>query len=118
MLILIEWTIIPIPYVKSIYDFLLDTNICIYIIKNSYVDLVKKLRTVGIEQVGISTITIAELEFRVANKQRATWGVPVQAVLAPCSVHNLGFRHTCRPLQRQNPEGTEGYGTTHRSGVA
>ncbi len=50
--------------------FLLDTNICIYIIKNRYVDLVKKLRAVGIEQVGISTITIAELEFGVANSVR------------------------------------------------
>lgn len=50
--------------------FLLDTNICIYIIKNRYVDLVKKLRVVGIEQVGISTITIAELEFGVANSVR------------------------------------------------
>jgi tRNA(fMet)-specific endonuclease VapC len=50
--------------------YLLDTNICIYIIKNQYVDLVKKLRVVGIENVGISTITLAELEFGVANSNR------------------------------------------------
>lgn len=50
--------------------YLLDTNICIYVIKNRYADLVKKLRAVGIEQVGISTITIAELEFGVANSMR------------------------------------------------
>jgi tRNA(fMet)-specific endonuclease VapC len=49
--------------------YLLDTNICIYIIKNQYVDLVKKLRRVGIENVGISTITIAELEYGVANSR-------------------------------------------------
>lgn len=50
--------------------FLLDTNICIYIIKNRYVDLVKKLRNVGIENVAISTITIAELEYGMANSSR------------------------------------------------
>lgn len=50
--------------------YLLDTNICIYIIKNRYVDLVKKLREVGIENVGISTITVAELEYGVANSAK------------------------------------------------
>lgn len=50
--------------------YLLDTNICIYIIKNRYIDLVKKLREVGIENVGVSTITIAELEYGVANSMR------------------------------------------------
>ncbi len=51
-------------------SYLLDTNICIYIIKNQYVDLVKKLREVGIENVAISTITIAELEYGVANSNQ------------------------------------------------
>ena len=50
--------------------YLLDTNICIYIIKNRFVSLVKKLREVGIENVGVSTITIAELEYGVANSSR------------------------------------------------
>jgi len=50
--------------------YLLDTNICIYIIKNRYVELAQKLREVGIENVGVSTITIAELEYGVANSNR------------------------------------------------
>lgn len=50
--------------------YLLDTNICIYVIKNRYVELVGKLREVGIENVGISTITVAELEYGVANSNR------------------------------------------------
>lgn len=50
--------------------FLLDTNICIYIIKNQYVQLVKKLRQTGVENIGISTITVAELEYGVANSNR------------------------------------------------
>lgn len=51
--------------------YLLDTDICIYIIKNRYVSLVKKLRRVGIENVGISAVTVAELEYGVSNSDRS-----------------------------------------------
>lgn len=50
--------------------YLLDTNICIYIIKNRFEKLIEKLRKVGIENVAVSTITIAELEYGVANSNR------------------------------------------------
>ncbi len=50
--------------------YLLDTDTCIYIIKNQYVKLVEKLKRVGIESVGISTITVAELEYGVANSNK------------------------------------------------
>jgi tRNA(fMet)-specific endonuclease VapC len=51
--------------------YLLDTDICIYIIKSRFVGLVKKLRRVGIENVGISAITVAELEYGVSNSDRS-----------------------------------------------
>ena len=51
--------------------YLLDTDICIYILKNRFVGLVKKLRRVGIENVGISAITVAELEYGVLNSDRS-----------------------------------------------
>lgn len=51
--------------------YLLDTDICIYIIKNRYVSLIKKLRRVGIENVGISAVTVAELEYGVSNSDRS-----------------------------------------------
>lgn len=51
--------------------YLLDTDICISIIKNRFVGLIKKLRRVGIENVGISAITIAELEYGVSNSDRS-----------------------------------------------
>ncbi len=51
--------------------YLLDTDICIYIIKNRYVSLIKKLKRVGIENVGISAVTVAELEYGVSNSDRS-----------------------------------------------
>jgi tRNA(fMet)-specific endonuclease VapC len=51
--------------------YLLDTDICIYIIKNRFVGLIKKLRRVGIENVGISAVTVAELEFGVSSSDRS-----------------------------------------------
>jgi len=45
--------------------FFLDTNICIYIIKRKPPQVLKKFRTFKINDLGISSITLAELEFGV-----------------------------------------------------
>jgi len=45
--------------------FLLDTNICIYIIKRKPSQVLKKFRTFKINDLGISSITLAELAFGV-----------------------------------------------------
>ncbi|MCJ7832898.1 MAG: type II toxin-antitoxin system VapC family toxin [Deltaproteobacteria bacterium] len=45
--------------------FLLDTNICIYIIKRKPPQVLKKFKTFKINDLGISSITLAELEFGV-----------------------------------------------------
>jgi tRNA(fMet)-specific endonuclease VapC len=50
--------------------YLLDTNICIYLIKRQYPEIMTKLLNVGFDMVGISTITLAELEYGVANSSR------------------------------------------------
>jgi len=50
--------------------FLLDTNICIYIIKNKYIDIVKKMEKVGIENIGVSSITIAEMEYGISKSTK------------------------------------------------
>src|SRR5437762_12954363 len=47
--------------------YLLDTNICIYIIKNHPESVIKKFQTLQIGEVGISSITLAELEYGVAK---------------------------------------------------
>ena len=50
--------------------YLLDTNICIYLIKKQYPEILSKLLRVGFDKIGISTITLAELEYGVANSNR------------------------------------------------
>jgi len=43
-------------------DYLLDTNICIYIIKKKPAEVFEKFQNLAIGAVGISTITLAELQ--------------------------------------------------------
>jgi tRNA(fMet)-specific endonuclease VapC len=50
--------------------FLLDTNICIYIIKNKPPQVLAKFQTLDIYDIGISSITVAELEYGVYKSQR------------------------------------------------
>ena len=50
--------------------FLLDTNICIYIIKQKPPLVLEKFRTLETSEVGISSITVAELEYGVYKSQR------------------------------------------------
>jgi len=50
--------------------FLLDTNICIYIIKRQPPQVLDKFRTLDISEIGISSITIAELEYGAYKSQR------------------------------------------------
>ena len=50
--------------------YMLDTNICIYIIKKNPEGVIKRLRRTRISQVGISSITLSELEYGVAKSSR------------------------------------------------
>ena len=45
--------------------YLLDTNICIYIIKQKPIEVFEKFKTLQIGDIGISSITLAELEYGV-----------------------------------------------------
>jgi tRNA(fMet)-specific endonuclease VapC len=47
--------------------YLLDTNTCIYVINKKPAAAVRKIRSQRPDEVGISTITIAELEYGVAR---------------------------------------------------
>lgn len=49
--------------------FLLDTNICIYIIKQKPIKVLQKFNAYQIGDIGISSITVAELEFGVQKSQ-------------------------------------------------
>ena len=43
--------------------FLIDTNICIYIMNNHPPEIIQKLRNVGVGNVSISSITVSELHY-------------------------------------------------------
>ena len=49
--------------------YLLDTNICIYIIKKRPKKVFDQFRKLDVGDVGISAITCGELEFGIANSQ-------------------------------------------------
>jgi len=50
--------------------FLLDTNICIYIIKQKPPKVFDKFQTLTLSDVGVSSITVAELEYGAYKSQR------------------------------------------------
>lgn len=52
-------------------NYLLDTNICIYLIKRKYPEILEKVLKVGLNKISISAITLAELEYGVANSTRS-----------------------------------------------
>ncbi len=50
--------------------YMLDTNICIYIIKNKPLKVIEALKKVEIGQICLSVITLAELEYGVEKSQQ------------------------------------------------
>ena len=47
--------------------YMLDTNICIYLIKKKPVSVLNRLSKIKIKEVGISSITLSELEYGAAK---------------------------------------------------
>ncbi len=50
--------------------YMLDTNICIYIIKRKPENVIDRFRQTKISQVGISSITLSELEYGIAKSSK------------------------------------------------
>jgi len=50
-----------------VIKFLLDTNICIYLIKKKPAQVILKLQSLDILEIGISSITLSELEYGVSK---------------------------------------------------
>jgi tRNA(fMet)-specific endonuclease VapC len=50
--------------------YILDTNMCIYVIKKKPSRVLERFRTFGVSDIGISTITLSELEYGVAKSTR------------------------------------------------
>ncbi len=66
---------------------LLDTNICIYLIKRRPERVLQRLRALDIATVGVSSITVAELQYGVAKSTRPELNaLALAALLAPLDV--------------------------------
>ena len=66
---------------------LLDTNICIYLIKKRPQRLLARLRGTDIDRVSVSAITVAELQYGVAKSARPEQNaLALGALLAPLRV--------------------------------
>ena len=50
--------------------FLLDTDICIYLIKKKPPSVIEKLHAYQVGDIGISVVTVAELRYGAAKSQR------------------------------------------------
>jgi tRNA(fMet)-specific endonuclease VapC len=51
-------------------QYLLDTNICIYLIKQKPPKVLARFQTLNLSDIGISSITVAELEYGVCKSQQ------------------------------------------------
>jgi tRNA(fMet)-specific endonuclease VapC len=53
-----------------VIPYMLDTNICIYIIRERPEQVIERLRHTPISHVGVSTVTLSELEYGAAKSSR------------------------------------------------
>ncbi len=76
-------------------EYLLDTDICIYIIKKKPAEVFEKFKNLAIGDVGISSITLAELQYGIekssnAEKNRGA----LEKFLTPIEVIDYGYDAT------------------------
>lgn len=73
-------------------SYLLDTNICIYLIKKKPLTLVQLLQTKNPKEVGISSVTLGELNYGVEKSQRKeTNSTVLLGFLAPMQVFPFDY---------------------------
>lgn len=51
-------------------EYIIDTNICIYIIKKKPLQVFEKFKTLPLGSIGISSITLAELQFGIRKSSQ------------------------------------------------
>ncbi len=76
-------------------DFMLDTNICIYIIKQKPLAVMNRFKQIESSQIGISSITLSELLYGVSKSSK-----PAQnhIALAQFVLHLKFYLMTMKPL--------------------
>jgi tRNA(fMet)-specific endonuclease VapC len=81
-------------------EFLLDTNICIYIIKQKPPKVFEKFQTLNPLDVGVSSITVAELEYGAYKSQRREQNrAALNQFLIPLKFYPL-MRELHKPMEK------------------
>ena len=71
--------------------YMLDTNMCIYLIKRKPLQVVEKFRSLSVHDIGISSITLAELEYGIAKSAKQEQNRDALAhFLAPLEISSFG----------------------------
>ena len=73
-------------------DYLLDTNICIYIIKKKPAEVFDKFKNLTIGDVGISSITLAELQYGIEKSSSPSKNrEALEKFLTPIEIVDYGY---------------------------
>ena len=75
--------------------YMLDTNICIYLINRRSNELLNRLRAFRTGEIGVSVVTVAELQYGVSksgNKERNQ--AALEAFLLPLDIADFSFAAT------------------------
>ncbi len=75
--------------------YMLDTNICIYLINHRSHILINRLRTFHTAEIGVSVVTVAELQYGVSKSQQKERNqVALQEFLLPLDIASLSVEAT------------------------
>jgi tRNA(fMet)-specific endonuclease VapC len=72
--------------------YMLDTNICIYLIKQQPREVIDKFQGIALGEIAVSTVTVAEMMYGVAKSQyKEKNKAALQAFLAPLEIVHFDF---------------------------
>ena len=76
-------------------EYLLDTNICIYIIKKKPIVVIEKFKTFPLGSIGISSITLAELQFGIRKSSNPDKNlIAINQFLIPLEIIDFDYNAT------------------------
>ena len=72
--------------------YMLDTNICIYLIKQQPREVIEKFQGIALGEITVSTVTVAEMMYGVEKSQyKEKNKTALQAFLAPLEIVDFDF---------------------------
>ena len=67
--------------------YLLDTNICIYIMNRRPIEIIHKFKQFDIGEIGVSTITVSELQYGAVKSKNRTFNIQrIEEFLSPLEI--------------------------------